>query len=81
MIAISKKIVTQMQDFLRNANKNIDQYGQKKTAFTRTRKLPFKQLCNFLSKLLKKVYKQHSMIFLKTDLLVPNLPSAKLVKN
>jgi len=30
MIYISEKIVTQIQNFLRNANKNIDQYRQKK---------------------------------------------------
>lgn len=63
MLDISKKIITQMQNFLRTAPKNLENYRQKKTDFTRNRKLPFKKLCKLLSKLLKKVYKQNSMIF------------------
>jgi hypothetical protein len=35
MIDISQKIVTQIQNFLRNAPKNLDQYRQKKTDFAR----------------------------------------------
>lgn len=81
MIEISKKIVTQMQNFLRNTNKNIDKYRQRKADFTRNRKLPLKILCKFLSKLLKKVYKQNSTIFLRMDLLVLNLLYVKPEKN
>jgi len=62
---------------LRDAPKNLDQYRQKKTDFTRNRKLPFKKLCKLLSKLLKKVCRQNSTIFLRMDLLAPNLPCAK----
>lgn len=67
MIEISKKTITQMQNFLRTASKNLENYRQKKTDFTRNRKLAFRTLCKFLSKLLKKVYKQNSMIFSRTD--------------
>jgi hypothetical protein len=65
MLNISKKIMTQIQDFLRNAHKNLDKYRQKKTDFTRNRKLSFQTLCKFLSKLLKKVYRQNLTISLK----------------
>jgi hypothetical protein len=59
MIDISKKIVTELQDFLRTSSKNVASYRQKEGDFSRNRKLPFKKLCKFLSKLLKKVYKQN----------------------
>jgi hypothetical protein len=81
MLDISKKIVTQIQDFLRTAPKNLDLYGQKKTDFTRNRKLPFKKLCKFVSKLLKKVYRQNSIIPLRMDSLVANLLFVKPEKN
>lgn len=81
MIETSKKIITKLQNFLRNAQKNIDKYRQKKSDFTRNRKLPFKILCKFLSKLLKKAYKQNLMIFLKIKKLVQNQPFVRLEKN
>jgi hypothetical protein len=81
MLDISKKIIVELQNFLREAKKNMDKYKEKKADFIRNRKLTFNFLCKFLSKILKKVYKQNSIIFLKMDLLAPNQPSAKHEKN
>jgi hypothetical protein len=76
-----KKIVSQLQTFLRDTSKNPEKYRQKPSDFTRNRKLPFSFICKFFIQLLKKVYKQNSMIFLKMDLLAPNLLSVKHEKN
>ena len=81
MIDISKKIITHLQSFLREAHKNIGKYRQKPTDFTRNRKLPFKTLCKFLSKLLKKVYKVNSIVFLQKEKLAQNLHFAKPEKS
>lgn len=44
----------ELQDFLRETSKSPEKYREKSTNFKRARKLPFKTLCKFLSRLLKK---------------------------
>jgi len=76
-----KKIIVELQNFLKVAAQNPEKYRQKKSDFTRNRKLFFSILCMFLSKLLKKVYRQNSMIYLSMGLLVLSLRSARQEKN
>lgn len=84
MNQISTKVLEELSSYLTEVEKDLSQFTTTEGAFTRHRKLPFRDLVCFQLSLLKKVFKVNSTLFLAAKL-VPhhplNQPLAKPERN